>query len=95
MSKNRGSIIFQCPSEILNLIFSMRFWSGTIWGGNHLSMSRLNLKFKIYGELLVGDIRGVNHLFMSKLNLKFKIFSEIPVGDNVGGQSSFHVQDGS
>ena len=45
----------------------------------------LNLKFKIYSELLVGDIReGVNHLSMSKLNLKFKIFSELLVSD-IGG----------
>ena len=55
-------------------------------------MSRLNLKFKIFNELLVGCIGGVNHLSMSKLNLKFKIFSEILVGNNVKGQSSFNVQ---
>ena len=48
-------------------------------------MSRLNSKFKIYGELLVGNIRGVNHLSMSKLNLKFKIFCEILVG-KMGGR---------
>ena len=44
-------------------------------------MSRLNLKFKIYRELLVGNIGEINHLSMSKPNLKFKIFSEILVGD--------------
>ena len=57
----------------------------TMWGVNHLSMHKLNLKFKIYGELLVGDTGGVNHLSMSRLNLKFKIYSELLVSD-IGGK---------
>ena len=61
----------------------MSYWSAIFVGVNHLSMSKLNLKFKIFSELLVSNIRmGVNHLSMSKLNLQFKIFSEILVGDN-------------
>ena len=47
-------------------------------------MSKLNLKFKIFGEILVGNNGGVNHLSMSKLNLQFKIFSEILVHENGG-----------
>ena len=65
----------------------------TMWGVNHLSMSRLNLKFKIYSRLLVGDIGGFNHLSMSKANLKFKIFSEILAGDTVGRSIFFPCPD--
>ena len=36
-------------------------------------MCRLNLKFKIVSEILVGNYMGVNHLGMSTPNLKFKI----------------------
>ena len=61
-------------------------------GVNHLSMSSINFKFKIFSELLIGDNCAVNHLSMSRLNLKFKIVSELLVGDMGGGQSSFHVQ---
>ena len=52
-------------------------------------MSRLNLKFKIFSELLVGDIGGVNHLSMSSRNLKFKIFSGLLVSGN-GGSTVIH-----
>ena len=45
---------------------------------------KLNLKFKIFSEILVGDnVRGVNHLSMSRLNVKFKIFSELLIS-NIG-----------
>ena len=57
VSNIRGPIIFSCPGSILNLKFSVRFWSVTI-GVNHFAMSRLNLKFKIDSELLVSDIGG-------------------------------------
>ena len=40
----------------------------------------LNLKFKIFTEILVSNCGGVNHLSMSRLNLKFNIFTEILVG---------------
>ena len=43
----------------------------------------LNLKFKIFTEILVSDYGEINHLSMSRLNLKFKIFTEILV-DNYG-----------
>ena len=33
-------------------------------GVNHLSMSRLNLKFKIFSELLVGDMGGGQSSFI-------------------------------
>ena len=50
---------------------------------NHLSMSRLSLKFKIFSELLVVTMGGgVSHLSMSRLNLKFNIFGELLVGNN-------------
>ena len=78
-------IMFPWPHLILNLKFSVRFWLVTMRGVNHLSMSRLNLKFKIFSELLVSSIRGMwVILSCPKLNLKFKIFSEILVGDNGG-----------
>ena len=60
-----------------------------IWGINHVSMCRLNLNFKILGEIQVGNNgEGVNHLSLSRLNLNFKILGEILV-DNTGGPSSF------
>ena len=75
-----GLVIFPCPGQIWNLnlwrvghlpcpdqIWNWKFHWG--WGVSHLSLSRPNLKFKIYGG-------RVGHLSMSRLNLKFKIFSE-------------------
>ena len=69
----------------------MSFWLLT-GGVNHLSMSRLDLHFKILSELLVVDW-GVNHLSMSRLELHFKILSALLVV-RWGVQSSFHVQAG-
>ena len=71
----------------------MRFWS-VIQGVNHLSMSKLNLKFKIFSNFLVGKYEGgINHLSVSRINLKFKIYSWVTGQCNIaGGQSSFHVQ---
>ena len=42
--------------------------------GNHLlAMCRLNLNYKILGEILVGHMWGVNHLLtICRLNLNFK-----------------------
>ena len=60
-----GSVIFPCQGQIWNLKnFPWEF------GVGHLSMSRPNLKFKIY-------CRRVGHLSMSRPNLKLKIFSEV------------------
>ena len=47
-------------------------------------MSRLNLKFKIFTEILVRNYGRINHLSMSRPYLKFKIVSEILVS-NYGG----------
>ena len=64
-----------------------------IWGVNHLlAMCRLNLNFKILGEILVGHMGGQSSFAMCWLNLNFKILGEIVVC-HMGGQSSFgHVQ---
>ena len=48
-------MIFLYPSLILNFTFSVRFWLVTMGAVNHLSMSRLNLKFQIFTEILVSD----------------------------------------
>ena len=71
-----GLIIFPWPHFILNLKFSVRFWLVTMRGVNHLSMSRLNLKSKIFSELLVSNTwGGVNHLSCPGwiLNIKFSV----------------------
>ena len=60
-------------------------------GVSHLSMSMLNLNFKILVETLVGDTGGVNHLSISRLNLKYKILSEILVGYGGGVDHSWHL----
>ena len=88
-----GLVIFLCPGQIWNLKISVRVGGRASYhvqtqseiekfqwglGVSHLSMSRHNLKLKIFG--------GVDHLSMSRPNLKFKLFGV------VGGQSSFHVQ---
>ena len=73
----------------------MSYWSAYFNGESQSSFPcpRLNLKFKIFSELLIGDnqVEGVNHLSMAWLNLTFNIFSDILVGDMGGGQSSFIV----
>ena len=43
-------------------------------------MYRLNLKFRIFSELLVNDYGEINHLAMYRINLKFRIFSELLFG---------------
>ena len=57
--------IFACPGLILNLksfqrVTGMQYWGSEVGkrGVNHISMYRLNLKFKIFIELLVGNIGG-------------------------------------
>ena len=47
-------------------------------------MSRLNLNFKILGEILDSDTGRVSHLSMSRLNLNFKISGEMVVSDTLG-----------
>ena len=48
-------------------------------------MSRLNLKFKIFSELLVGDMGGGQSSFHCPGQIcKLKIFSELLIGDNCG-----------
>ena len=68
----------------LNLKFKNYSTGWKYWAVNHLSMSKLNLKLKIFGEILVCNNKGVNHPSMSRLNLKFKIYSEL-LASNIGG----------
>ena len=56
-------------------------------------MSGLNLKFKIFSELLVSNNVGVKHLSMSRLNLKFKIFSDLLVSNQWGESIIFHCPE--
>ena len=79
-----GSIIFPCAGQIINFKFSVSCWSATMEGSQSSSMSRINLKFKIFSKLLVSNNVGIIHLSTSRPNHKFKIFSELPVGDNFG-----------
>ena len=54
-------------------------------GVSHLSLSRLNLNFKILGEILVSHTLGGQSSFtMCRLNLNFKILVEILVGHTGG-----------
>ena len=56
-----------------------------IWEVIYLSISRLNLKFKILGEILITDSGGgVNHLSLSMLTLNLKIVPETLVSDSGG-----------
>ena len=57
-----GSIIFPCPGWSLNLKFSVRFWS-VIQGVNHLSMSKLNLKFKFSATFWLAKMKGKSTIF--------------------------------
>ena len=52
-----------------------------IWGGqSSFTMCRLNLKFKLLGEILVNDTGGVQSSYiMCRLNLNFTILGEILV----------------
>ena len=70
-------VIFPYPGQIWNLKISLRV--GRV---GHLSMSRHNLKFKIFS-----DGWGVRHLTMSRPNMKFKIFDS----EGWWGWSSFHI----
>ena len=52
--QGRGLIILPCSGSILNSKFSVSYWLA-ILRVNHLSMSKLNLKYKIYSEIFVGN----------------------------------------
>ena len=89
----------------------MRSWSVILLGEgdqSSLTMCRLNLNFKILGEILVyhgggghtltmlGARGGQSSLTMCRLNMNFKILGEILVSHTVGGRGSIifdHVQD--
>ena len=63
-------------------------------GQSSLTMCRLNLKFKILGEILVSHTQvGQSSLTMCRLNLNLKILGEILVMSYWGGSIiSDHVQ---
>ena len=92
-NNEREAIIIPFQSQIFNLRFSVTFWSVTM-GVNHLSMSNLNLKFKIFSEILVGKNDGGNQssFHVQDWSLKFKIYQWDYWSVTMGGQSSFHVQ---
>ena len=53
-------------------------------GQSSFTMPRLNLKFKILGEILVTPNGGVNHLLMSMVTLILKIVPETMISDTGG-----------
>ena len=62
-------------------------------GQSSLNMSRLSLKFKILGEILVSHTQvGQSSLTMCRLNLNLKILGEV-LFSHTGGSIIFeHVQ---
>ena len=65
--------------------------------GGQLSftMSRLNLKLNIFGEVLVSQMGGQSSFTMSRLNLNLKFFGEVLVSQSGRSIIFHHVQDKS
>ena len=68
---------------------ALRFWSPVMEGFNHLTMSRLNLKFKIGTAILVANYWGSIILPCPGLNLSLKFFTQILVANYGWGSQSF------
>ena len=73
----------------LNLKFYVRYWLVNQGGQSSVTKCRLNLNFKILGQILVSHtLGGQSSLTMCRLNLNLKIIGEILVSHTRGGQLS-------
>ena len=93
-----GSVIFSCPGQNSRPNLKFKIYGGRV---GHLSMSRLNPKFKILVRMGgQSSCLWSLEMFMSRPNLKFKNFREFVPGQiqnlklsvGLGDWASFHVQ---